>query len=337
MICSNWFKVGNFLVSGYQWVALEAQAARTRFNSLAPSTKNNIQTHLRAYLLFSLYFQVPPFPVTLDNILIYHQFLTNSLKAPGSSKNYLYGLQTACRFLEVPCPQLNHFLITSQLKGAARSLQHLPHRARPLTPAILLQLAPYVNPQHPYSVSWWAALLTGFFCFARIANILPRSPLSFTPGQDLCRSNFVFYSDCILVNFNHSKTNQLGDRLLSLPLAPLDSPLCPVQAITNMFALSPTPPSYPAFSFTLDHQPFIITQSQFISTLRSLLTTVGQEPTGFSGHSMRRGGATLAFSVGVPSELIKLHGDWASEAYLTYLEMAPLQRLEVTSKMGEAC
>ena len=55
-----------------------------------------------------------------------------------------------------------------------------------------------------------------------------------------------------------------------------------------------------------------------------------------SGHSFRRGGATWAFSANVPSELIKEHGDWLSEAYLRYLNFNLEERLVVTLKMGQA-
>ena len=45
------------------------------------------------------------------------------------------------------------------------------------------------------------------------------------------------------------------------------------------------------------------------------------DPADFSGHSLRRGGATFAFQCGIPSELIKLQGDWRSDAYMLYLTL----------------
>ena len=40
----------------------------------------------------------------------------------------------------------------------------------------------------------------------------------------------------------------------------------------------------------------------------------------FSSHSFRRGGCTFAFLCGIPTEMIKLLGNWSSDAYLAYLE-----------------
>ena len=47
--------------------------------------------------------------------------------------------------------------------------------------------------------------------------------------------------------------------------------------------------------------------------------------------SFRRGGATFAFKAGVPFELIRLHGDWHSDAYLRYLKFDMTQKLSVTN------
>jgi hypothetical protein len=42
----------------------------------------------------------------------------------------------------------------------------------------------------------------------------------------------------------------------------------------------------------------------------------------FSGHNFRRGGATFAHRMGVSPLLIKLMGDWSSDAYMTYIDHA---------------
>ena len=50
------------------------------------------------------------------------------------------------------------------------------------------------------------------------------------------------------------------------------------------------------------------------------------DPSHFSPHSFRRGGATFAFDCHIPSEIIKLQGDWQSDAYLVYLELSQQQK-----------
>ena len=61
---------------------------------------------------------------------------------------------------------------------------------------------------------------------------------------------------------------------------------------------------------------------------------LGLNPSLFSSHSLRRAGATWAFQSQVPSELIKSHGDWASSAYLRYLDFSLSERLQVAEQMS---
>ena len=76
-----------------------------------------------------------------------------------------------------------------------------------------------------------------------------------------------------------------------------------------------------------------LTYSILVSSLRSLLTRAGVDPKGFTGHSFRRGGASCAFQAGVSGELIQLHGDWKSDAYLKYITVPMQHRLQVTQRM----
>jgi hypothetical protein len=61
-----------------------------------------------------------------------------------------------------------------------------------------------------------------------------------------------------------------------------------------------------------------LVHKEFVDMLHGLLVKIGLEPTSFSGHSFRRGGATLAFKITQDHSLIMYQGDWASAAYLGY-------------------
>ena len=66
-----------------------------------------------------------------------------------------------------------------------------------------------------------------------------------------------------------------------------------------------------------------MTHSKFVQILQASLRGSGLNPSEYSGHSFRRGGATFAFACGIPAEIIKLQGDWKSSAYQKYI-VAPL-------------
>ena len=106
-----------------------------------------------------------------------------------------------------------------------------------------------------------------------------------------------------------------------------NSPLCPVQAYTNMITLVPANERSPAFVYYNKKGKLkAITHQFFTATLRKMLTRCGIRSESYSGHRFRRvcvwggGGASWAFSKGVPGELIQIHGDWHSFTCDTYLK-----------------
>ena len=50
-------------------------------------------------------------------------------------------------------------------------------------------------------------------------------------------------------------------------------------------------------------------------------------------YRFRRGAASFAFRSGVPGELIQNFGDWASDAYKTYLEISLPVKVQVAEQM----
>ena len=55
--------------------------------------------------------------------------------------------------------------------------------------------------------------------------------------------------------------------------------------------------------------------------LKALLNAIGLDPEKWSGHSFRRGGASLLFRLGVDPLTIQACGDWSSDTFLRYLEV----------------
>ena len=97
--------------------------------------------------------------------------------------------------------------------------------------------------------------------------------------------------------------------------------MCPVGALR--VALATTPESAydrPLLSWT-NGLPY--TSGEFVTRLRNLFKIVSEPPLAYGCHSFRRGGATHAFRIGVPTELIRSLGDWRSEAYTRYIVSSP--------------
>ena len=87
------------------------------------------------------------------------------------------------------------------------------------------------------------------------------------------------------------------------------------------------PLDYPAFSYYEQGRIKSVTYNQFTTKLKYLLECAGYSPELYSGHSMRRGGATLLFQLGCNPLVIQAVGDWRSDQFLKYCGLSLEQRL----------
>ena len=124
---------------------------------------------------------------------------------------------------------------------------------------------------------------------------------------DLRGSSFVRSGDKNVSQSPASKTIQCHQHalVLPIPLIPGSRP-CPISALCRHLSLNPGPSSAPLFSFLsgLGLEP--ITYKHFSGFLSRVASRLQLDPSLFSPHSCRLGGATFAFNCHVPSEIIKL-------------------------------
>ena len=72
----------------------------------------------------------------------------------------------------------------------------------------------------------------------------------------------------------------------------------------------------------------IFTYSKCLQCLRGALHAVGLPARDYACHSFRWGGESFAFQAGLPGKVIKIPGDWHSNAVLLYRTVPLSVRLE---------
>ena len=302
----------------------------TRLQAFAKGTYSNLRTQFRSYFGFCVYFHRVPLPADVHTICGFAQFLSRSLKPP-TIRNYLSGVKMLHIFLGYEYTFSDNFHLRLTVRGIERIHQHVPRRAKPITPAILSaihQLSPSFS---SLQRTVYACGLLLFFTLARAGSILPASRK--TPKHHfLTRDRLNFFKEGLLLTLTHTKNIQFGRRRLHIPLLRTSSILCPVQAYTqSLLALPPHHPT-PAFVFMAHGKLEWLTKSTFIHTFRGLLLKAGfPDAAAYTGHSFRRGGASWAFQAGIPGELIQVCGDWASDAYKKYLEFSMQNKLDLAA------
>ena len=290
--------------------------------SFAKSTQKSYSTHLRKYSDFCRSMGYNPIPATNVVIERYIAFLSESLQYT-SIRKYLNIIRLLHIEAGLPNPLESSFGTDCLLRGIKREKGVHVTRKLPITPELLLSMRKILNLQTLEDIMFWSACLLGFFAFLRKSNLFAPSLHGFDATKHLSRSHLTFNSWGISLALYWSKNNQYRDRVVHNPVPRLGGPLCPVSAILSAIRMS----------WSADrHGPLFVRKDAsskwkpclygwFLDKLKQVLKQVGQDPSLFAGHSLRRGAATWAFKCGLPGEVIQALGDWHSQAYLSYLDI----------------
>ena len=301
---------------------LRTEARKFRGAALAETTKRAYKSQLNAYLKFCFNFSLIPAPATQETLNLYTAFLARTL-SPSSIPAYLNVVRLLHLESGFANPIAGNWELMTMQKGIARLLGKPPRQKLPITVHILLDLHRTLTNSH-IDLAFWAACLIAFLGFFRKASLIPSADM-------LSAKKFIARSDvkhltlsAFSVDVRHSKTNQFGLKVLNLPfVACPDARLCPVRALIAHLGSSCLPQDRPLFNFVENTKEVVFTHAIFVKKLKTLLKVTGHPSSEISSHSFRRGGATLAYSVGLSTTEIKLRGDWRSNAYERYLCVSP--------------
>lgn len=255
-------------------------------------------------------------------------FLARSLAAT-SIPSYMNVIRIM--HLEAGCENpLKDWELSVIRKGIQRQKGRPPQQKLPITPDILLKIRKSLDLGRGQERAFWCACIIGFLGFFRKSTLLPKSDVS--SDQALLMKDILISQDggSLFITVRHTKTIQFGQRTLTIPFfkSP-DSLLCPLQAIIGMLSgmknIQPDR-NQPLFSYVGNKGLCYLNHSEFIKLLKQCLSKCGLDKDLYSGHSFRRGGCTYAFSLGLSPLLIKLRGDWRSNAYERYVRVTEDQQ-----------
>ena len=275
-----------------------------------------------------------PFPVTIDVICRYACFLSGQFKSSASVRNYISGVKSWMVILGFDATEFYSPSLRLTLTGIEKVNVHIPNRKLPITPEILRGILSVLDLQLVDDVVFWSLLCMAFFGMFRKSQFVGISREKFSPDEQFTRSDFQFTQEGLLVSVKWGKTFQKHDRIRFVPLARLNSSLCPVLAFSRMLIILPALPSSPAFALPTKSGLSPLTSSWIGRKLHSVLLKLDLDSHKFSFHSLRRGGATLASLAGCSDSDICSVGLWASEVYRDYIQLPPKALFRVTLAMG---
>ena len=272
-----------------------------------------------------------PVPLQQEHLLQYVAFLARTLQVP-TIRSYLNIVGLLHKEFGLANPLLDNWPLKSLLTGIKRIKGQPPNQKLPITPNLLHLIHSKLNPLSSFDASFWATCLVAFFGLFRKSHLLPSSAKQFNPTKQFTKADFKFLSWGILLTIRWSKTIQFREREVQIPLPRIPgSPLCPVTAVTRAFQFTAQASDDSQALNWLDQSKLelrVLTYRAFMGKLRESLQSDGVQPEAYAGHSFRGGGASFAYQSGVPIELIKVLGDWRSNAVLLYLTIPLNIRLQ---------
>ena len=245
--------------------------------------------------------------------------------------SYLSRVKKLHTFLGFLTTGFSGIVLKLTLMGLRCLNPHIPRHARPMTPAILNAIYNKLDMNKASDIIFWLICLMAFFLLFRKLNLLPDTSKGFNPRRQLKVGDCVVKNGKLVIGICWAKNEQLNRELLTFPLPVLgESILCLVAAFRRVLNLFPHKNSHHLFRFP-NGKSYTYRISQ--KPLRQVLK-LAQVPyfNQFSSHPFRHRGTTFYFLCGVPVEVIKLMGNWKSNAYLAYLEF-PLETRSAACKL----
>ena len=213
------------------------------------------------------------------------------------------------------------FQMKLTLQSLKRKLARAPNQALPISPTHLLAMYKHIDINNPQDLAIWCSILVGFFGLLRKKSICPEDLNDMDPSKILtvrkvaiCKSQGI-----ALLYVNFAKTMQFGQRDLVIPLiSNLSKALDPVYHLDLLFTRTNAPLDSPAFSYrsssgAISH----ISHKLFTQRLKLLLSKSGFSPNKFSGHSLRRGGATYLYQCG--ASILEIQACIVSNKIITFI------------------
>ena len=303
---------------------LKANMLARRAQAFRPGTTTNHKSQAELFIAFCTYINREPFNPDTETICLYIEYLAQNFSSPQSIANYVSGIRFLHKITGINCLAIDSFEVGLMLRACNLTIQNRPNRKLPISLDILQKLVQITHGLGAPGSIFKCAILMSFYGFLRQSNIAPRSTIAFDPRRNTCRQDIFITPPGMVVLLKWTKTSQDSNTYHLIPLPEIPSSnLCPVRAYKQMIKLLPT---------TSPDQPLLVLptpdtlQRYMPVTIRWLadmldicLQELNLDSNLYSLHSLRRGGATASFRLGVNYMHIKRHGAWRSDSFWNYI------------------
>jgi hypothetical protein len=302
-------------------------------SSIAASTRHTYTTGQTSFLNYCRATGIaspwnPSQPVLVGYVCWLHRERSDKPEglAHSTMKTYLMGVRHAHVAAGLADPTKGKPALETALRAVKLKLGSKKKERLPVTVSLLNYMREFIDfGSHDQRVVW-AVLCLGVYGLLRLGELLPHAGA----GKQVRDNDYESMSP-VLVEFKlkQSKTDPFreGCRIRYFKDR---TPTCPVAALADLIKNRPkglggrsqlTP------TFTMSHGK-VLRREEFTLFLRALASKVEAKygiagnAEHYSGHSLRKGGATSLALRGISADVIRILGRWKSLCYRLYLQMS---------------
>ena len=302
------------------------QEARERVHTVTlhawtASTRTAYGTGLLVYHTFCSVHEIPEEDRAPAKATLIARFISAlaGQYAGQTIQGYVYGLRAWHVLNSLPWSP-NEAQVAAMLKGATKlapptSKQDL---RQPVTPQIITDIRAHVS-DSPLDTAFYACLTTIFYAAARVGEFTVHQCDAFDPAENITPANVRVDVDrnnlrTTVFTLPRTKSSASGEEV---QWAKQDGPTEPQSALDAHMALNEPPLTGPLFAYKdgSKHKPLM--KTTFLKLLKVKARAAGYNSV--QGHGIRIG-TTLEYLLrGIPFEVMKTKGRWASDAFQLYL------------------
>ena len=267
------------------------------YAATAGNTRLAYQSHVRSYEATG-----GPLPATPSDLTLWAIEKVKTCKM-STIEAQMFGIKKWHLLNGLPDPT-DSIELKTIIKGMRRTHGTKKRKAKALTLDQILQVCELWT-DTIVNVRDAAVVSIGFF------GALRRSELA-----SLMISNLEWTPEGLLLTLPRSKTDQTGEGYIKgIPYRNETCPLAPLRRWLELSGIK----SGPLFRPISRHGPMgdgLLGDKSINRIVKKAACALGLDPSGYSGHSLRRGLATAASHAGASREDIKRQGNWKSEKVL---------------------
>ena len=301
---------------------LEARIQEIITAAYRPSTLKSYGSGLASFLRFCDENGIPEhhrIPCSQDTLAGFIVSLTGTFSGSAIS-GYVAGVR-AWHIIHRHQWAVDQTELQALLKGAENLAPESSKRParQPFTPDLIICLRNAMDLSSPLDAAVFACLTTCFYTCARLGEFTVPNLASFQVSRHITpagvqvkedregRTVHAFFLPC-------TKSSPTGEEVFWAHQDGLSDPLWAWQ---NHCTVNEPPQNTHLFSYRYGagHRP--LTKSAFLKRISAVTRTLGLLP--LQGHSLRIGGTLEYLLRGVPFDVVKSIGRWASDAFTRYL------------------